>query len=78
MCNSGGVVVSYYEWNQNKNNNIWSEKEVLEKLDKQMIDCFNKIYKISNNLFNLRSDSYKYSIEKIYNVYKKRKSYLFN
>lgn len=32
LANSGGVVVSTYEWEQNLKNEHWSEKEVLEKL----------------------------------------------
>jgi glutamate dehydrogenase/leucine dehydrogenase len=43
LANAGGVVVSYYEWVQNLQNQQWEEHEVQEKLKKKMYRAANVV-----------------------------------
>lgn len=46
LANGGGVVVSYYEWVQNKTGLYWSEEEVNERLTKNMQNSFEAVWQM--------------------------------
>lgn len=67
LCNSGGVVVSYFEWVQNLQNFSWSEVEVNDRMYRQLEKSFQEVLGFGNrhNLWT-RDAALAIGIERVY------------
>lgn len=73
LANSGGVLVSYYEWVQNQYGNYWTKEEVQEKQEKDMTKAIEGIFEIKDQYkTDIREASYMFAIKRIAEAMKLR------
>lgn len=73
LCNAGGVIVSYFEWIQNKRSEHWDLDEVDEKLKKLLTRACSNVKKESKKLkCDLRTAAYAVGLQRIEAAYLER------
>jgi glutamate dehydrogenase/leucine dehydrogenase len=68
LANSGGVIVSYFEWAQNRTGQILEEEYLRELLDKKMKENWQRVYKVfkeKSEKITLRQAAYILAIDRI-------------
>jgi len=76
LANSGGVIVSYLEWVQDRIGYFWDEDDVNSRLNRMMTEAFDVVYNTAvqyNTTFRL--GAYIYAIDKVSRVLKLRGIY---
>jgi glutamate dehydrogenase (NAD(P)+) len=73
LANAGGVVVSYFEWLQNKRSEYWDLDEVDAKLRKQIVNAYVSVRKaVETYDTDWRTAAYIVALARLERVYKER------
>ncbi len=73
LCNAGGVIVSYFEWLQNKRSERWELEEIDGKLHKKMTCAYRHVEETAKeHEVDKRTAAYIVALNRLHKVYQER------
>lgn len=73
LCNAGGVIVSYFEWLQNKRSEFWDLEEVDGKLHRKIVAGYERVRDTAReHNIDWRTAAYIVALSRLETVYKER------
>ncbi len=73
LCNAGGVIVSYFEWLQNKRSEFWDLAEVDGRLLKQILSAYRRVRDaVQRYNTDWRTGAYIVALTRLQTVYRER------
>jgi glutamate dehydrogenase (NAD(P)+) len=66
LANAGGVIVSYFEWVQDRYGYFWKEREVNERLEEKMVAAFDAVWSTKEKFeVDARTAAYILAVDRI-------------